>query len=329
MRQPPDPAPEESGMWEWMLRLERDVRADWEAAGKAPEAFPSICRRHLAAAEPGTDRETFLHELLRLDYPGEQGYPGAEFGDAAITVARNADFRIDVYLWNGGRDTSIHDHHFTGAYRPVYGWSRQHSFAFEPEADCDDRLTKGALHHCETRSIAGGEAAEIPLGERLIHLVEHVGDPTITVCVRVDDLEGRHLNEYFFPGYRLCLRGGMRAGGMKKLRLLLVMAKAKAADWKARIEPFVRSLSASERFFLVTQGNRLMSTVPDAVRAEFNVAVRDCVERDDPEWLSVTPEHKRMLRRLMPEPARRDSAFTRLLAQARPRGTAAALAGPG
>ena len=287
--------------WRWVRELEHEVGARWAAADKSLDAFPGICRECLAAVAMETDCETFLRRLLQADYPSRQGYPFSEFGDAAVTVARNADFRIDVYLWNGGRDTAIHDHHFTGAYRPIFGVSRQHRFVFEPGSGCGPELTGGVLRHCETRSVARDEAAEIPLGDRLIHMVEHLGEPTVTVCVRTDDLRGRHLNGYWFPGWRCADGFSLSLPTRKKLRLLFAMRESGQADWTALIPPLLQSLPAWELFLLVVGGGPL-PRVPEAVHDAFGRALRAFV-RHRPDWLMVPPVHHGRIERLL-SPAR-------------------------
>lgn len=287
-----------SRSWKWMREMEREIGARWAAAGKSLDAFPGICRQCLAAAAVETDRPVFLRRLLGLDYPRRQAYPDGEFGDVAVTVARNEDFRIDVYLWNGGTDTSIHDHHFAGAYRPVFGASRQHRFVFEPGRDDGPGLTGGVLRHCETRSIGRGEAVEIPVGSRLIHMVEHLGEPTVTICVRTDDLDGRHLDGYWFPGYRCADGASLPARTRTRLNLLFALGASGRADWTALIRPFLRSLSARELFLLVVAGRRLLPPASDAARDAFNGALRACV-RQHPDWLMVPPVHHRRIERLL------------------------------
>ena len=282
-------------MWKWMNELEQEVEAEWEAVGKDPSAFPQICQQHLAEIPIDMDCTTFVEQLLQLDYPSRQGYPDKEFGNVAITVAGNADFRIDVYVWNIGRDTSIHDHHFTGAYRPIYGISKQLSFSFEPEIECDAGLTKGILRHCETRTIANDDAAEIPLGEKLIHLVEHIGFPTVTVCIRTHNLASHHLNEYLFPGYRLVHDRQFPLATRKKLKLLIVMAMTRQANWQAQFNTFLQSLQLCELFSLITLTNRFIVYVPASVRTDFADAIRAYVEHHHPEWVSVAEEHQKTI----------------------------------
>ena len=282
-------------MWKWMSELEQEVGAEWEAVGKDLSAFPQLCQQRLAEIPFDMDCATFVEQLLQLDYPSRQGYPNKEFGNVAITVASNEDFRIDVYVWNMGRDTSIHDHHFTGAYRPIYGISKQLSFSFEPETECDAGLTKGILRHCETRTIANSDAAEIPLGEKLIHLVEHIGFPTVTVCIRTHDLPSHHLNSFFFPGYRLVYDRQFPLATRKKLKLLIVMAMTRQQNWQAQFNTFLQSLPLCELFSLTTQTNRFISYVPTSVRTDFTDAIRACVEQQHPEWASVAEEHQKTI----------------------------------
>ena len=279
-------------MWKWMTELEQGVGAEWEAAGRDLDAFPRICRQRLARVPIDVDCPTFVEQLARLDYP-DQGFFNKEFGHVAITIASNADFRIDAYVWNMGRDTSIHDHHFTGAFRPIYGISKQLHFSFEPEAECDAGLTRGTLRYCETRTISEDDAEEIPLGERLIHLVEHFGAPTITLCIRTPDLPGRHLNEYFFPGYRLVFDRQFPLALQKKMRLLLAMAVTRQKNWQALLVDFMQSLQLCELFSLAVMTNRLASQFAASIPDDFTGAIHAFVRERHPEWLSVEEEHKK------------------------------------
>ncbi|PON11348.1 hypothetical protein C2W62_45310 [Candidatus Entotheonella serta] len=272
--------------WDWLQALENAIVNQWEREGKAPEAFPEICQQALTSVSLPMDRDTFLRELLHLDYPTQGYHPRNEFGDVAVTMARNPDFRIDAYMWNGGRDTSIHDHHFMGAYRPIFGRSRELSFTFEPQCNIDKVLTQGQLTHRETLLLEIGEARAIPLGEALIHLVEHVDTPTITICVRTYDVPGHQLQQYFFPGYRLAY-GQFRVTSQKKLNLLHVMSQAQLPDGELQIEPVLEALTPSECFALFTQSHIYITRFQSSFKDRLSRAVREHVMRFYPAWLFV------------------------------------------
>ena len=301
-------------MWKWMAELEQGVGAEWEAAGRDLEAFPGICQQRLAGVPIDIDCATFVEQLLRLDYP-RQGFFNKEFGHVAITIVSNADFRIDAYVWNMGRDTSIHDHNFIGAFRPIYGISKQLSYSFEPEADCDAGLTTGTLRYLETRTIDSHEAEEIPLGEKLIHLVEHFGVPTITLCIRTHDLRGRHLNEYFFPGYRLVYDRQFPLALQKKMRLLLGMAMTKQTNWQALLLDFMQSLQLCELFSMAITSSRVASQFA-SIPKDFSGAVHDYMEKRHPEWLTAAREHKKNIDL---NTSKQGDVFDYMLAQARAR----------
>ncbi len=284
-------------MRDWLQAVERTIVTQWDSVDKAPEAFPEICRQALAAVTPAMDRDAFMHHLLHLDYP-KQGYPQNEFGNAAVTLLRNADFRIDAYIWEAGLDMSIHDHHFMGAYRPLYGRSRQFSFTFAPTRDIDATLTEGQLTHGETRLIAPGEAATIPLGDELIHLVQHIDTPTITVCVRTDDLPGHQLRSYFFPGYRLRFNP-FRTPSRKKLNVLQVMACSQMLDRASTIESVLEQLTPGECFSLLVRPNKHTAHFRDPFKGQFAKAVREHIQRLLPAWLFIPGQHPLTIKQLL------------------------------
>jgi hypothetical protein len=168
---------------------------------------------HLAAA--ATDALEDCRELLAFD-PAECLQwaldPGVvlpeqawlfDFGQPAITVVRNADFRIDLLYWVEN-STAVHDHITCGAFAAVLGDRLHGRYRFAGEERLGPWVETGRLSRLDLEVMRQGDAR--PLRPELIHDVFWLGKPSVTLVVRCAEHPGptkRNPRSFWAPGLAL------------------------------------------------------------------------------------------------------------------------------
>ena len=167
-----------------------------------PQTFPGICSRILGELEINFCYKEILKFLSTNKLP-RQTFAKREFGDLPLTLFRHKDFSMEIYTWHQA-DTSIHDHHFCGAFKVIKGSSIQKTFSFtlDPSSKKSSFLQVGELKVNETRKLFPGDVQEIALNEKFIHQVIHLEHPTITLIIRSNNLS-EMLNCYYPKSIRI------------------------------------------------------------------------------------------------------------------------------
>jgi hypothetical protein len=164
------------------------------------EQFPSIAYRHLERFNWDFNQESVLQLLNQLGPLPIQSFPNREFGEIPFTLFRDDFFFLDLYIWNKF-ETSIHDHHFCGAFKLLAGRSHQHVYEFTESEVIDPLISKGKLTKIRSENLKIGSIQKIEAGDKFIHQVCHLGHPTVTLCVRTTNLLD-NLFCYHTSGYR-------------------------------------------------------------------------------------------------------------------------------
>jgi hypothetical protein len=151
-------------------------------------SFPAQAAKIISDMKPwkAFSTESFATEFLSTDTFNPQFSFGDGFGQPAITLWANENFRIELYFWNYS-NTSIHSHSFAGAFTVVEGLSFQTSYKAEnishneEEGTCELNKTK------KQHKFLYPEIVEtiIP-GDSFCHEVIHLFHPTVTLIIRTN-----------------------------------------------------------------------------------------------------------------------------------------------
>lgn len=131
-----------------------------------------------------------------------------DFGQPAITVARNDDFRIDLLYWLENA-SATHDHITCGAFAAVLGDRLHGVYEFEGGADLDAHVQAGDLRRTEMGAMREGDVCTIR--PEFIHDVFWLGQPSVTLVVRCGTHDGRPENprEYLAPGLSMVAKSNL------------------------------------------------------------------------------------------------------------------------
>jgi len=126
-----------------------------------------------------------------------------DFGQPALTVVRNADFRIDLLYWIENA-TATHDHITCGAFAAIRGDRLHEQYSFAGKQRLGPWIETGQLTKLELEVMREGDAR--PLRPDLIHDVFWLSKPSVTLVVRCAEhpgAAGRKPRSFWAPGLAL------------------------------------------------------------------------------------------------------------------------------
>jgi len=146
-----------------------------------------------------------LEETLKLGMRAEelatQNYKSFEFSDLPITISRGEFCFVDLYFWRR-RPTTIHNHHFSGAFIGLLGKNVDLEFSFESKRAIGKFHEWGELKLLQERIISPGHVVSIAPLDGFIHQNHHQSDLTVNLCFRTLDIKNESLSGYLYSGLR-------------------------------------------------------------------------------------------------------------------------------
>ena len=159
----------------------------------------------------GLLEEAKLHETFNLeelivasfsdDFNQNQNYASFQFSDLPVTLAMGEHCFLDLYFWRR-RPTTIHNHHFTGAFQCLAGENVDLEFEYTKELSLGRYHDLGQLQLRQSRKLVSGDIAAIDLLDKFIHQNHHQAELTINVCFRTPDIGEVHLSNFTYSGLR-------------------------------------------------------------------------------------------------------------------------------
>lgn len=187
-----------------MNNFVQDVDKKWQSQNYELSLFPDLAYESLCNLEsfPAPPLELFLNGLeegIKIPF---QTYPDAIFSDFPFTLARTPKVHLDMYYWFH-TDTSVHNHHFSGAFKVIQGKSHQLSYEFKVSNKVDEHLFEGQTIKKSDLILSVGDVHRIHPQDEFIHQVIHLEKPTVTLCLRTDNLPGMNLWSFILPKYKI------------------------------------------------------------------------------------------------------------------------------
>jgi hypothetical protein len=169
--------------------LAERIDAQWKEAGYAPDGLPAIASRALLESRP--DRAYDLSALAGWtlttpEFP-DACNPFGPLGPPAFTVWSNERFFVNVYVYTTP-EVVVHDHDFSGAFMNLSGVTIHCTYEFGRGDAIDGTVHVGALRLKGIEAIDDGRVRTIDAGERFIHQVWHISQPTVVLVVRTPPL---------------------------------------------------------------------------------------------------------------------------------------------
>ena len=147
------------------------------------------------------DLQNLIAESFSKKFNHEQNFKSLEFSDLPVTIARGEHCFIDLYFWRR-RPTTIHNHHFTGAFQCLVGANTELKYKFIKKSDMTKFHSLGELREIEETKVLPGDIQPIDLQDRFIHQSYHQSDITVNLCFRTPDFRSKNLANFFHPGFK-------------------------------------------------------------------------------------------------------------------------------
>ncbi len=179
--------------------LGKAIEQGW-SSHDSPNQFAAIATQVITETSPPAIDTAFMARWMndRAILPKQLNF-GAKFGEPSIVVYTGEGFYIEVLFWFTSR-TAIHGHGFAGAFRVLSGHSLQIEYSYQSEKSICEGLECGSLNLREVRLIGPGDVATIASGDRFIHCVAHLGQPSISLVARTKTAEGEIQKGYSRSG---------------------------------------------------------------------------------------------------------------------------------
>lgn len=152
-----------------------------------------------------------LHEIFDFDklvklsftkkIPSDQNFKFLEFSDLPITIARGKNCFLDVYFWRR-RPTTVHNHHFVGAFQCIIGNNVDCSYSFTPTTKLTKFHSEGKLELKRELLLKSGDVESISLQDKFIHQNHHQCDLTVNFAFRTPDIPMKNLSNFYYSGIK-------------------------------------------------------------------------------------------------------------------------------
>lgn len=143
----------------------------------------------------------YLPQILAEETLPRQTFSGKSFSQFPLTLFNHEGYNLDLYFWKGSH-TSIHDHHFSGAFKILKGAYHQLTYSFEGRISPLPTLTIGELTQIKTETLRYPDVRPIDQGRNFIHMTHHGSSECVTACLR-SELNTGDIHSYFPPSIRI------------------------------------------------------------------------------------------------------------------------------
>jgi hypothetical protein len=183
-----------------------------------------------------------FEEVLKLaltDRSTPQNFKSFEFSDLPLTISRGESCFIDLYFWRR-RPTTIHNHHFSGAFMGLMGKNVDLEFSFSPSKKVGEFHELGVLKLSREKTVGPGDVVAIAPLDGFIHQNHHQDDLTVNLCFRTLDLTKESLSGYLYSGLRYT----------KDSQLLMRVERLKRLLGFGPVDPKVLSMDEAMAFLI-------------------------------------------------------------------------------
>jgi hypothetical protein len=182
--------------------LEDELLANWKQKKFSQEEFTSLSTALFNKHQVGDhfNLEDFLSFIIKTkNHPDIHHYDLNFTENIHFTILRNKHFFIDLYSW--ATHTEIHSHNFSGCFQILKGRFAQSYYGFQKDRQ-GANWAEGNLKLKKREVLSVNSTYSIEEGEKFIHQVFHLDNPSVSLCIRTPDTHDKYFS-YFYPGFRL------------------------------------------------------------------------------------------------------------------------------
>ena len=280
---------------EFFESLGRHIDRLWRARDYDERVFAEVAAEALARRPPHNDvsSDEIPRWVLGADRLPPQGNLDSAFGEPPVRVFVGPRFYIEALFWMDGT-TSIHQHHFSGAFTLLDGTSIHCRYSFREEERVSTRLLCGELRLSGAEFLRPGDVRAIRSGNGFIHSVFHLDRPSVSIVVRTfTDGDSGPQYMYLPPGVALdpTYREDLLDRRLQTLALLDAMDHPMA---EARAVDLVRAADPLTAFLVLHQASGRDES--EGRLAAYATALAECHGRFADRFLAAIAEFRRTRR---------------------------------
>ncbi|SFN96863.1 hypothetical protein [Xenorhabdus japonica] len=174
----------------------------------------------------------------------------SEFSELHMKLFDNGKFYIELLNW-WDKDTSIHDHGFSGVLLQLEGSALNTIYSFDEENEVSHNLSMGNIKLTEAYISKKGDCRIIPFGRTEKHAVWHLEKPTISLIVRTHPITELSPQLNYFPPYIRINHSAINIAFNKKIKYFNLLSMIDAKECKNQLLQELKDSSATEQFWLM------------------------------------------------------------------------------
>jgi hypothetical protein len=235
------------------LSLGEELSGNWTRFGFSPDRFAQLAAEALQDVRATHFKLTEIINWVATAHSlPRQSSLDLAFGQPPLTVYWHERFRIELLFWHTGT-TGIHQHAFSGAFRPLFGTSIHSVYSFIPGHDIGSALKIGRLTCERVELLDSSHVRSITSGQGLIHSLFHLDMPTVTLLARThSEMKAEPEFEYRPPG--LAVDPSYRPAVLvKKLQLLQLLRTMDSVDYEPVAELCLEEADPVEMYFILRE----------------------------------------------------------------------------
>lgn len=147
------------------------------------------------------DYKELVASAMARDFTHAQNFKDLDFSDLPLTLARGKECFVDIYFWRR-RPTTIHNHHFIGAFQCLSGFNVDSEFSFKTTEKLTRFHSLGELKLKRTKTLKSGDFEPINFQDKFIHQNLHQADLSVNLCFRTPDFPKKNLSNFLFSGFK-------------------------------------------------------------------------------------------------------------------------------
>lgn len=174
----------------------------------------------------------------------------SEFSELHMKLFDNGKFYIEVLNW-WDKDTSIHDHGFSGVLLQLEGSALNALYTFEEDATVSHSLRLGSIKLKDIQISNKGDYRVIPCGRDECHAVLHLEQPTISLIIRTHPVVELSPQLNYFPPHLLVDHSAIDIAFGKRIKYFKLLGMMQGSSFRDELLLTMNSSSHTENFWLL------------------------------------------------------------------------------
>jgi len=230
--------------------LASKIEARWRRDDYSCYSFADIAKSEMDLADiTSIFSFTKLNSLLNLNALNKIQI-ASEFSELHMKLFDNGKFYIELLNW-WDKDTSIHDHGFSGVLLQLQGSALNTIYSFNEEAEVSHNLSMGNIKLTEAYISKAGDCRIIPFGRTEKHAVLHLEQPTISLIVRTHPITELSPQLNYFPPFLRVNHSATDISFNKKIKYFKLLAMMDANTCRSQFLQELKDSSSTEQFWLM------------------------------------------------------------------------------